>query len=532
MVSLEIEFSFESLILIIFLLATFSINLYITFISPIVFGDEGFHTHMARWIGVHKEIPKFTPLYGTLIHKEGFARPPLWNILEGSFYIFGFNEMIVKILVPFLTLLSGLAIYSIFKRIWNERVSLIAALIYVSLPCVVTYSVLFYVDMLVNFWIILSLGSFCLWEKFKNRKYLLLSALFAGFAILTKTTGYFLIVFYLLYFAFKLLKEKKLVWLKNFGLVIGLLLLTLSGWMVRNYFFFSTPLTNLPFNLLKGKTVIKPNYKPIYKFEGRIAEIGTEASVFKIGLVEYFEFAYGFIWFFPLLLFPSLFYLLFRRKEFDKLLLLMLLAALPGFYVFKSARAEDVARYNLYSVPILALMVSVYLEKFLDWTKKYSKYLPLLLILCITLISFFNFLGKARIMIRVKQFSPLFFEACNWIKQNLPSNATLLSLHTHPTVYNCERKAIWELVDLPDILLSQNLNLTLSRLKANGIDYIFVQKFSLSSGKYRQTYPLSFVQFLENNPDHFKKVYENGPSLDECLAMGGCDGTILYKVVY
>jgi len=249
-------------------------------------------------------------------------------------------------------------------------------------------------------------------------------------------------------------------------------------------------------------------------------------------LIQYLEFAYGFIWFFPLLLFPSLLYLLLRRREFDKLLLLMFLAALPGFYIFKSVRAEDAARYTLYAVPILTLIVSIYLEKILNWTKKYSKYLPLFLILCVAIVSFLNFLGKASIMIRVKQFSPLFFEACNWIKQNLPLNASLLSLHTHPTVYNCERKAIWELVDLPDILLSQDLNLTLNRLKANGINYIFVQKFSLSSGKYRQTYPITFVQFLENNSDHFKKVYENGPSLDKCLAIGGCDGTILYKVVY
>jgi hypothetical protein len=532
MATLEIELSSEFLILIIFLIVTFSINLYITLVSPIAFGDEGFHTHLARWISVHKEIPEFLPLYGTLIHREGFARPPLWNILEGFFYLFGFNETIVKILVPFITLLSGLSIYSLFKRVLNERTSLIAALIYVSLPCIVTYSVLFYVDMLVNFWIILSLGSFCLWEKFKDKKYLLLSTLFTGLAILTKTTGYFLLLFYFFYFTFRVLSEKKFEILKDFGLVISLLFLTLSGWMIRNYFFFSTPLTNLPFNVLQGKTIIKPDYTPIHEFEGRIAEIATEATVFKIGLVEYFDFAYGFLWFFPLLLFPSLLYLLLRKEKFDKLILLMLIAALPGIYIFISARAEDVARYNLYSVPILVLIVSIYLEKILDWSKRYSKYLPLFLIFCIAIISFLNFLGKANMMIRVKQFFPLFLEACNWIKQNLPLNASLLSLHTHPTVYNCERKAIWELVDLPDILLSNDINLTLNRLKANGIDYIFVQKFSLSGGKYRQTYPITFVQFLENNSEYFEKVYENGPNLAQCLAMGGCDGTILYKVNY
>ncbi len=37
---------------------------------------------------------------------------------------------------------------------------------------------------------------------------------------------------------------------------------------------------------------------------------------------------------------------------------------------------------------------------------------------------------------------------------------------------------------------------------------------------------------LEDNPKNFEKIYENGPSLEQCRQAGGCDGTILYKIKF
>src|SRR5438093_6351146 len=99
-ISIEIKKP-ELIILIAFLLFIFYLNVQVTLNTPIAFGDEGFHTHMARWIGTKVEYPTYLPLYGGNLFKEGFARPPMWNILEGSFYfLFGFSEVIVKLLVP------------------------------------------------------------------------------------------------------------------------------------------------------------------------------------------------------------------------------------------------------------------------------------------------------------------------------------------------------------------------------------------------------------------------------------------------
>jgi len=143
-----------------------------------------------------------------------------------------------------------------------------------------------------------------------------------------------------------------------------------------------------------------------------------------------------------------------------------------------------------------------------------------------------NFKNKIDVMTDVKGFSPMFFQACDFIKQNTPKDSIFLSLWGAPTAYNCERASRWDSNYLGDIVLSRNLTTTLDGLKIQNISYIFIQKFAMSQTTYWSLIPVSFVQFLEDNPDYFEKLYENGPSLQECVSSGGCDGTIVYKINY
>ncbi len=132
-------------------------------------------------------------------------------------------------------------------------------------------------------------------------------------------------------------------------------------------------------------------------------------------------------------------------------------------------------------------------------------------------------------MVQVKQFSPLFFEACNWIKENTPKDSSLFTIWSHRAVYSCQRDSSG---NLADISLSRDLNYTLSVAKELGVTHIFIQKFSIDSQNQhlQENYDLDFVQFLENNTEHFKNIYENGPSLQQCLQQGGCDGNIVYEI--
>jgi hypothetical protein len=144
--------------------------------------------------------------------------------------------------------------------------------------------------------------------------------------------------------------------------------------------------------------------------------------------------------------------------------------------------------------------------------------------------------GKLTGMAQVKQFSPTFFEACNWVKKNTTENTTLYTVWGHRAIYNCQRNAVGTSA-VPDLALSKDANYTVKVAKDNGVTHFFIQKFSIDPQNQHlaERYDWEFVQFLENNPEHFQKVYENGIPIGQCVQYWqrgvACDGNIVYKIV-
>jgi hypothetical protein len=126
-------------------------------------------------------------------------------------------------------------------------------------------------------------------------------------------------------------------------------------------------------------------------------------------------------------------------------------------------------------------------------------------------------------------FSPLFFEACDWVKKDLPEDIRIGAIWGSATTYNCQRNMGG---GPPYEIYNSNLTLALSILKTYNTTHLFIQKFSISwnDEDIGDRYRISYVNFLENNPTRFKKIYENGPSLEQCRQMGGCDGSLIYEV--
>ncbi len=514
-----------------FLLVVFYFQIMVTLNGPVAFGDEGYHTYIAKEMGTLVQYPVFNPA-GSLIHKEGFSRPPMFNFFEGSFYfLFGFSEIIVKFLLPVLSFFLGLGAFVLFRRLYSAPVGLIAAVILVTVPAIVTYSVLFYVEILFLFWFLFAVGFFLLAIKEEKKKYFLLSGVFAAFAILTKTPGYILIAFYGLYFLYEVWQKKNIVaTLKKYIPLAIIIALVLGPFYLRNYAYYKTPICGLYF-FPTGKCNIDIQYTNQASFLPDSQNPSVSSNVIQVGITNYFQFAYGNLWFVPLFVAVGIIYALMKKGKLEIAVLMLLLVGSPIFIMTYQGRAEDASRYTLFAIPFFALLVGIYFEKIMDVLKMRYKYLGVIFLFLILAVSYYNFSTKVLAMPQVKQFSTLFFDACDWVKANTPQNAILLSFNTHPTVYNCQREAIWELKDLPDIVVSDNVTLATQRLNANGINYIFVQKFSLSGQNYRGSYPLSFIAFLEQNPQTFKKVFENGPDYNTCVKNQGCDGTAIYQVV-
>jgi hypothetical protein len=313
-----------------------------------------------------------------------------------------------------------------------------------------------------------------------------------------------------------------------------------GGWFARNLILYKSLDCTLP---LPGKeNCVKDTIDPdlAKNFAGYVTPSGSNLDVLHFGLKGFMIFMYGNVWVVPLTLVIGTIFLLIKREKIDNfVLILIFVSILPaliiayfGFKVNATQRAEDIARYLLLSSFTVPLVSAIFVDKFFESLKKYSKFVVPILLIIIIVMSWISMKDKLNTMSSVMQFSPSFFEACNFIKTNTVEDSKLLTLWAAPTAYNCERTAEWESNNLPDIVLSKNLTNVLDGLKKENISYIFIQKFALSQTPYQASIPIDFVAFLESNNKTFEKLFENGPTLTECVNSGGCDGTAVYKINY
>lgn len=531
----EIEIKNPAVIILLVILSlVFFLEVRVTLNTPIAFGDEGFHTRMAQWIEKEKEYPVWIPFEGTEIYKENFARPPLWNFLEAGFFlIMGFHEIIVKVLTPFIaTFMTGLVVFILGKKIFNEEIAFIASIIMVTVPSFVTYSVLFYTDIFFTFVFTSFVLCIMLALKENEKKYWILSIIFASFSILTKTPGFVVLIIFGLVFLYELYKTKKIKIIKKYIPVIIMMALICGPWVLRNINYYKTPVCAALFKRDTCKQTFDYEVQTNRDWAGRTTPTGSEQSVIKMGIVNYMNFAYGSMFFIPLFFLCGL-YLILKERNIKNILLIIVLISFIPVLAISTTRAEDTARYMLGILVGISFAAAIYLEKIYKFIKKYYKNLSFIVFILVIAFGFWGMNQKLKVMNSVKQFSPSFFEACDWIEQNTPEDALLFTVWGHRATYNCQRSiSIYgSLPDSKDIILSYNLDLVYPRLIEEGITHVFVQKFSIDQTPYGEKYPVEFVLLLENNPDHFKKVYENGPVSSQCF-QGGCDGNIVYEVIY
>jgi 4-amino-4-deoxy-L-arabinose transferase-like glycosyltransferase len=535
----EKEITFEikdpwMLALIPFLALVLFLNLQVTMSTPISFGDEGFHTMMAQWMAQHMEYPVLRPFEGSDVDRVTFERPPVWNLLEGGFMlIFGTGETFIKIFTPIISTLTGLAVYVLAKRIYNERVGFVAAVLMATMPSFVTYSVFFYTDILYTLFFSMAVLLFVVATKENSRKMLILSAIFSGICIITKTPSAVLPVFFIMAFLYQLARGRKFAELiRTYTLYAFIMIIVSSGFLLRSLYYYNSPYVDLPLPFFKPIFSVG-NWTNTLQFSARNTNTGTESGIFSMGVISYLSFAYGNIWLVILTLTAGIAFMV-NRKDNSDLLILLCLVTISFIIYMASSRAEDLARDTLSWVPIIAIICGIYVDQIYDFlagAMKNYRIVALFVFAIIVILGYMAITEKLPTLLQVKQFSPEFFNACDWVKSNLPQNASLFTVWSHRATYNCQRNVVGS---FPDVAISRDLNHTLEAAKANGLTHIFIQKFSIDyqSTHLQENYDYDFVTFLESNPNHFKKVFENGASLSQCVSQGGCDGNIIYEIVY
>jgi hypothetical protein len=524
---------------IIILLAFFFLEAQVTLNSPIVFGDEGFHAEMAVWMASHLEYPKWVPFEITPQIMTGYWRTPFWNTLQASFFLLsGNSEAALKIMTPLISLLSGLAVYLLVKRLYNPNIGFFASIIAFALPSILTYSVLLYYSIVTVFYFVLFFFTFVLAERLQSTKYLYLSAFFAFLALMSDRVA--IVAYFIIFVAFlyRIVKKDGIKLMsKKYGPIFFILIVLLVPYFVRNLALydapvcFTLPIINRYFQLWNVNGCNVDTLNSQLSFAGQAIPTGTEQTVVNLGITNYLDFAYGndfLINIFVLGVVAGLILLILKRDDILLPVAIVLLSII-GLFVSSSERAEDLSRFTLIFAPILALLAAVFWDELYNSIKRYQKYLVLGVFVFIIILSYNNLVQKLPSLASIKQFSPTFFQACNWIKQNTPADTTTYTIWGHNAAYNCNRNIA---TNIPDVVLAPNVSYELNVLKQNDINYIFIQKFSIDTQNrgYADNYPLNFITMLVSNNQTFQNVYENGPDLNTCLQQGGCDGEIVYKV--
>lgn len=548
----------EVVLLLILILIIAYFNLTAT-LKSIVFGDEGFHGSIIRFISKKLELPHYlSETFGDNLSYSSYTYISVLHFLFSFFYLFG--ETAIKILIAVLPILVAFSLYVLLSKIINEKVGLLSAILFLTFQSVVIYSTTLYVDMLFTLFFSNSFLFLLLFIKKRSEKYFLVSSILAALSLLTKPLLPYLLYFSVFIILFlKFFKQPKI--LLKYLLIFSLPAIILFGSLIfRNVKLFNSPcigfgvetLDSIINSVFKENKCVISNYTPKYEFAGRTEKVGTEQDVLSFGILNYLRFAYwgnnilDFLLFF--LFFGFLVLVLEKRYEiiilFLPLFLTIFIQSIQGKVLTTGIlyRAEDFARYTLQYSPFVALIISLSISKFFEFLEKlikkenlvFSIFIGFSIILFLVLLEY-SFKPKLEIMKSLKTYSPLFFEACNWVKNNLPKNSTLLSLWGYRVAYNCERK-----VGGPqDLRLSDNATFIYELAKAAKVDYFFIEKFSIDplNRKYAEMYDLNWVKLINEN---FKKVYENGVPIENCisqleeLARRGfgysiCDGVVIYK---
>ena len=263
-----------------------ALRFFLTSLSTIS-GDGCWHLSAAEYFAGHGSLPLFDPIG----RDEPFWAPPLFHILASFLYtIFGEWEM--RMISPLFGSLSLVIAFLIFKKYLPPRQALYALTFLSFLPIMVDYSVLAYIDMMLFFFVLLSI-----FLGLERRFFL--ASVSAGLAILTKYHGVLAIPLLLLILY---LMEGKTIeglrsrsFLTKAAMVSAVPLLIALPWLLRNWALLGNPIWPFLNFLFHGYEQLSYSALDF----GRLLFVSTWASTY-LGFFGVPDGNYSLLFFFPI----------------------------------------------------------------------------------------------------------------------------------------------------------------------------------------------------------------------------------------
>ncbi len=170
------------------------------------------------------------------------GKPPLYMWLMSLFYqVFGVNNFVTRLWSPIFGALTLILVYFLAKNLYNRYVGFASALVLGTFTTFYLFARHAMTDVSFVFFVVASFYFFVLSEKTeKINRYVILSGLFFGLALLTKQVEALLIP--LIIFAYLVVTRRSIRFLfkKHFTVFWGIGLLVLSPWLVYMFLSFGS----------------------------------------------------------------------------------------------------------------------------------------------------------------------------------------------------------------------------------------------------------------------------------------------------
>lgn len=503
---------------------------YVALGTPLVFGDEDFYASQSRAIVQSGMLPAFDNFHSTDIFHIMSVRPPIYTLISTAGYAL-LGEFGIKLLIPLFTMLSGLIVYMLLKRMGKPGAGLAAAFLLMVIPGIVTYGVMNYVETSLLLFFLLTVYLSSLSFEKKSMRYAVMTGIAMAFAVLTDTTGIFapaILLFFFIMIAAKSKFDKDI--LKLFGVMIIVGLVLVAPFFARQMALWGSlcypPFINV--NDCEAVRDIAIPHSESLKFDAAVAPTGVGLPIITFGLLNYASFAFGI----PLLVLVCLgAAMLFARKDnmsrmlmvwFVLFLIITVGTALMVRSDGSTVRSEDAVRFTLFGFPVLAVISGMFFSEIYNRFKKYD-YIVFIVVAMALFASFFFGLQKLEGMDQIKSGSYQgLMAACDWVRANAPADSIIYATYAHQTAWLCDRSAKTTVPDKAEIALTNN-DTSYEHLKMHGYDYVLIEAFTVSNSRYEEGNTGDFVNYLLTS-DKFKKVYDN-------TNVYGQNGILIFQVL-
>ncbi len=464
-------------------------------------------------LSVHLTIPKEWVSLGRIAegpyYRLGGSLPH--NI--GILYVMALlikDPILAKLIHFSFGILTAIGVYVLARKYFSQKIGLLAAVIFYTIPIVSWQSTTAYVDLGLTFYAFLAVYAFVNWISVKKNGWLLISAVMTGLSLGSKYTGFLwlgILALGIIINGLVFRKEKWLVSIRNLFLYAISAGLIGSFWYLRLgkkpvLRFLNDMLRGLSWQKAFGAVDIRPAIDSISDALVPYLLLPWDMTMHSGSFHGIGGFGVVFIAFLPLLLLPR-----FRKHAVMKVVVFFSL-----LYLVAWAWSFPYKRGLISVLPLLSIAVSYII---IEMTHLNAFFRRILGVLVVSVLAFQMLYlapeGLSKVYQRMTVFVGLrsqeeyisrneeTYLPFKYINDNLPGEAKVWILNETRTFY-CDREYV---TVAPRIYDTQYVDKVLSRLKSSGITHLF---FKADVDRY---YYDSLLEELKEN--YLELVYDEYP---------------------